>query len=84
MWLWARFEDITVRAQLVNVQRALYDKIDPQNPKKDLSIHRIDPKFHENGKGLVHGDLNGDGYADLIGHQQQGQPVGGLAAGLVQ
>ncbi len=66
------FEDITVRAQLVNVQRALYDKIDPQNPKKDLSIHRIDPKFHENGKGLVHGDLNGDGYADLIGTNSKG------------
>ncbi|MYE54347.1 MAG: CRTAC1 family protein [Chloroflexi bacterium] len=66
------FEDITVRAQLVDVQRARYDKIDPQNPKKDVGVHRIHPMFHENGKGLAHGDLNGDGYTDLIGTNSKG------------
>ena len=66
------FEDITVRAQLVDVQRARYDKIDPADPKKDVRLHRIDPMFHENGKGVAHGDLNGDGYLDLIGTNSKG------------
>ena len=66
------FEDITVRAQLVDVQRARYDKIDPADPNKDVGIHRIDPKFHENGKGVAHGDLNGDGFVDLIGTNSKG------------
>ena len=66
------FEDITVRAQLVDVQRARYDKIDPADPKKNAGLHRIDPMFHENGKGVAHGDLNGDGYLDLIGSNSKG------------
>ena len=66
------FEDITVRAQLLDIQRARYDKINPQDPRRDAGIHRIDPMFHENGKGLVHGDLNGDGYLDLIGTNSKG------------
>ena len=55
------FEDITVRAQLLGIQRAQYDKIDPQDPEANAGIHRIHPMFHENGKGVAHGDLNGDG-----------------------
>ena len=66
------FEDITVRAQLVDVQRARYDKIDPADPKNNVGLHRIDPMFHENGKGVAHGDLNGDGYLDLIGTNSKG------------
>ena len=66
------FEDITVRARLLDIQRARYDKLDPQDPKRDTGIHRINPIFHENGKGLAHGDLNGDGYLDLIGTNSKG------------
>ena len=66
------FEDITVRAQLVDVQRARYDRIDPQDPERDVGVHRIDPMFHENGKGVAHGDLDGDGYVDLIGTNSKG------------
>ena len=32
----------------------------------------MDPQVHENGKGLAHGDLNGDGYPDLIGTNSSG------------
>ena len=66
------FEDITVRAQLLDIQRAQYDKIDPENPSANAGIHRIDPMFHENGKGVAHGDLNGDGYLDIIGTNSKG------------
>lgn len=66
------FEDITVRAQLLDIQRARYDKIDPNDPKRNAGIHRISPIYHENGKGLAHGDLNGDGYSDLIGTNSKG------------
>ena len=32
----------------------------------------MDPAFHENGKGLAHGDIKGDGYVDLIGTNSSG------------
>ena len=66
------FEDITVRARLLDIARVIYSKIDPDNPKLNVSIHRASPKYHENGKGLAHGDLNGDGYVDLIGTNSKG------------
>ncbi len=55
------FEDITVRARLLDVAGANY--------VKGL---RLDPERHENGKGLAHGDLDGDGYVDLIGTNSSG------------
>lgn len=66
------FEDITVRAQLLDVERVIYDKIDPLEPERNNLIHRADTKYHENGKGVAHGDLNGDGYLDLIGSNSKG------------
>ncbi len=58
------FEDITVRARLLDVAGANY--------VKGL---KIGPEHHENGKGLAHGDLNGDGYVDLIGTNSSGPGV---------
>lgn len=66
------FEDVTVRARLLDIQRVSYDRIDPLNPRENSSANRLDSKFHENGKGAVHGDLNGDGFADLIGSNSKG------------
>ena len=66
------FEDITARAQLVDVQRTRYERLDPADPKRDAAVHRVSPEYHENGKGLAHGDLNGDGYVDLIGTNSKG------------
>ena len=34
--------------------------------------YKVHTKYHENGKGLAHGDLNGDGYVDLIGTNSSG------------
>ena len=66
------FQDITVRAQLLDIERVIYDRIDPSDPERNSLIHRAGTKYHENGKGVVHGDLNGDGYLDLIGSNSKG------------
>ena len=55
------FEDITVRAHLLDIARVNY-----------LRAQRISATNHENGKGVAHGDLNGDGYVDLIGTNSSG------------
>ena len=66
------FRDITVRARLLDIDRVDYSVLDQQDPSLLLEAHRINPRFHENGKGLAHGDLNGDGYVDLIGTNSRG------------
>ena len=66
------FEDITVRAHLLDIMDVDYSIIDPAHPQFDAEDQRIDAAFHENGKGLAHGDLNDDGYVDLIGTNSSG------------
>ena len=70
------FEDITVRARLLGISRVNYEALEDDeaalsNPVL-LKIRRIDTSLHENGKGLAHGDLDGDGYIDLIGANSSG------------
>ena len=66
------FRDITIEAQVLDVDRARYHKLDPNDIYKDISLHRISPLYHENGKGVVHIDTNNDGYLDLIGSNSKG------------
>ncbi len=66
------FEDITVETRLIDVQGVRYDKIDTLEPGQDPASIKLTPRYHENGKGLAHGDLNGDGYVDLIGTNSGG------------
>ena len=49
-----------------------YDKIPTLEPGQDPASIKLTPRYHENGKGLAHGDLNGDGYVDLIGTNSGG------------
>ena len=70
------FEDITVRARLLDITHVSYDGLDEdqlarRNPAA-LQARRIDRQNHENGKGLAHGDLNGDGFVDLIATNSSG------------
>ncbi|MDP6401961.1 MAG: CRTAC1 family protein [SAR202 cluster bacterium] len=70
------FEDITVRARLLNIVGVDYDGLEEESLPPDaemLTKRRIDPFLHENGKGLAHGDLDGDGYVDLIGTNSSGE-----------
>jgi len=60
-----KIRDITVRAHLLDIDRVDYSILDREDPTPLLDAYRINPRFHENGKGLAHGDLNGDGYANI-------------------
>ena len=66
------FEDITVRARLLDIVDVDYSILDPRNSGFDAVRQRISPSMHENGKGLAHGDISGDGYVDLIGTNSSG------------
>ena len=66
------FEDITVRAHLLDIVGVDYSVVDSRAIGFDALRQRIAARFHENGKGLAHGDLNGDGYVDLIGTNSSG------------
>ena len=66
------FEDITVEAHVLDIQNVDYSILDPNDPGFNRERQRIDPKLHENGKGLAKGDLNGDGYVDLIATNSNG------------
>ena len=61
-----RFEDVTVEAHLLDILNVDYSNLDPEDPDYNATKQRIAVEFHENGKGVAKGDLNGDGYLDLI------------------
>ena len=66
------FQDVTVEAHLLDIQHVDYSVLDPRDPSFDARRQRIGLEFHENGKGLAKGDLNNDGYVDLIATHTSG------------
>ena len=66
------FEDITVRARLLDIVDVDYSVLDADDPAFNPDRQRISSKFHLNGKALAHGDFNGDGYIDLVGTNSSG------------
>ena len=66
------FEDITVRAQLLDILDVDYSVLDADDQSFNPDRQRISSKFHLNGKALAHADLNGDGYLDLVGTNSSG------------
>ena len=66
------FEDITVRSRMLGIQDVDYASLDPRDPSVTIKADELRVNFHENGKGLAHGDLNGDGYVDLIATNSSG------------
>ena len=69
------FEDITVRANLLDIQNFDYASVDPDDPGTRSRLTGLLVDLHENGKGLAHGDFNGDGYVDLIATNSSGPIV---------
>tara|TARA_B100000029_G_C17580384_1_gene959464 strand:- start:317 stop:2446 length:2130 start_codon:yes stop_codon:yes gene_type:complete len=66
------FEDITTKSHLLDIDDVNYELVDASDENIDLESNRIGIKFHENGKGLAKGDLNNDGYIDLIATNSNG------------
>ena len=66
------FEDITVRAHLLDILNVDYSMRDAEDLRNNPLDRRMNARFHENGKGVAHGDLNGDGYVDLVGTNSSG------------
>ena len=66
------FEDVTVRAQVLDIIGVNYRDLDDPDSIYSMKARKISSRFHENGKGLAHGDINNDGYVDLIGTNSSG------------
>ena len=77
------FEDITVEAHILDIADVDYTVLDISNKEFNPQLQRISPRFHENGKGVAHGDLNGDGYTDIIGTNSSGNIWSGNSESLI-
>ena len=66
------FQDITVESRLLDIIGVDYSMLDTEGDDLNPAAARISAAYHENGKGLAKGDLNGDGYVDLIGTNSNG------------
>ena len=66
------FEDVTVEARLLDILGVRYDELHRLEAGQDPAAFKVSARYHENGKSLARGDLNGDGFADLIGANSSG------------
>lgn len=67
------FRDITVESRVIDALAVDYLGIDPDSPNPVLIGRRLGAEYHENGKGVAIGDLNGDGRLDIIGTNSNGE-----------
>ena len=50
-----------------------YSVLDPNDGDFDSTKQRLGVEFHENGKGVAIGDLDGNGFIDVIGTNSNGE-----------
>ncbi len=68
-------KDVTYEARVVDSLGVDYSSSDPIRSNADAARRRLGPEFHENGKGVAVGDLNGDGAVDLIATNSNGESL---------
>ena len=66
------FEDVTVRSRLLDIVGVDYSERAPDDFRDPPAARRMEARHHENGKGVAHGDLDGDGYVDLVATNASG------------
>lgn len=76
----ATFTDMTVEAHMLDSINVDYTYTSPDQPGFDAEAQRLGPQFHENGKGVAKGDLNGDGFVDVIGTNSSGEKFNATGA----
>jgi uncharacterized membrane protein YraQ (UPF0718 family) len=69
----ASFRDITVESRTIDALAVDYSILDPHHHDFSASKQRLGPEYHENGKGVAVGDLNADGFIDVIGTNSNGE-----------
>ena len=67
------FTDITAEARIIDSLAVDYSVLDPDEDDFNAWKQRLGTEFHENGKGVAIGDLNGDGFIDVIGTNSNGE-----------
>jgi hypothetical protein len=67
------FRDITVESGMIDSLGVDYSILDPDDPDFSAIKQRLGIEFHENGKGVAVGDLNGDGAIDVIATNSNGE-----------
>ena len=77
------FSDRTTESHLLDIMNVDYKDLLGSNAE-DLIKRRINIKFHENGKGLAKGDINLDGFIDLIATNSNGYIFGSEGEGIMK
>lgn len=70
-------KDITVEARVLDIAGVDYSDLSSSESAESLTKRRLGLQFHENGKGVAVGDLNSDGYTDLIITNSNGESFDG-------
>jgi len=67
------FRDVTSEAHMIDSLAVDYSVLDPDDGDFDRTKQRLGVEFHENGKGVAVGDLDGNGFVDVIGTNSNGE-----------
>ena len=67
------FKDVTVESRTIDTLAVDYSILNSDDHEFSAAKQRLGPEYHENGKGVAVGDLNADGFIDVIGTNSNGE-----------